>query len=354
LKTGGACAAYCDGIRRFKTGYCFFGWSIPIIKILLAIFLIFPAISLQAESFRTTVEGSIEVSPDKTAGSGVSMGINSSVLITMGAEKRFLKGIEIEISAPKEWLGQRGSLVMSLYNNLTPKTAAGIADIDGRRIAFDPLPDKLQIIYQIPLRQAHGLRTTPYVTVPAGITALETFPLLFRIMPVVKGLTEEAENLKFNLIIRPILSDEGAVRLIPRYPPQLRNRPFTALIDDTVINSLSDQYVLKEGEHHLVILSEDYRNESRSFVVERAKILDLIIDLQDPTPLIVFEGPQNALIFLNNTPVPHNQGPIPVEPGQHEVKFQIGDYTIIKTLNIQRGKTYRVNLEVDLTIHEEG
>jgi len=327
--------------------------GIPIIRIILIIFILFPAISLQAESFRTTVEGSIEVSPEITAGGISSLGINSSVLITIGTEKRFLKGIEIEISAPKEWLGQRGALVMVVYNDLIPKTAAGVTDIEGRRIAFDPLPDKLQIIYQIPLRQSHGLRTTPYVTVPAGITPIETFPLLFRIMPVVKGLQEEIENLKFNLIVRPILSGEGAVRLIPRYSPLSRNRPFTVLIDDTVINTLSEQYVLKEGEHHLVILSEDYRNESRSFVVERAKILDLIIELQDTTPLIVFEGPQNAQVFLNNAPVQHNNEPVPVEPGQYEVKFQIGDYTIIKALNIQRGKTYRVTLDLDLTIHEE-
>jgi hypothetical protein len=325
----------------------------PIIGILFSIFLLFPAISLQAESFRTTVEGSIEVSPDKTAGGGASLGINSSVLITMGAEKRFLRGIEIEISAPRVWLGHRGALAMAVYNNLTPQSAAGVADFDGRRIAFDPLPDKLQIVYQIPLRQSHGLRTTPYVTVPAGVTTVETFPLLFRIMSVVKGLQEEIEDIKFNLIVRPILSDEGAVRLIPRYPSQLRNRPFTARIDDIVINNLSDQYVLKEGEHHLVILSEDYRIESRSFLVEKAKILDLIVELKDPTPLIVFEAPQNAQIFLNNAPVPRNREPIPVEPGQHEAKFQIGDYTIIKTLNIQRGKTYRVALDIDLTIHEE-
>jgi hypothetical protein len=271
----------------------------------------------------------------------------------MGAEKRFLKGIEIEISAPRAWLGNRGSLAMTVYNNLEPKTAAGVADMEGRRIAFDPLPDKLQIVYQVPLRQAHGLRTTPYITVPAPVTQIETFPLLFRITPVIKGLQEEIENMKFSLIVRPILSDEGAVRLIPRYPPQLRNKPFTVLIDNTVIKSLSEQYVLKEGEHHLVVLSEDYRNESRSFVVEKAKILDLTIELQDPTPLIIFEGPQNAKIFLNNTPVSRNREPIPVEPGQHEAKFQVGDYTLIKTLNIQRGKTYRVVMEVDLTIHEE-
>jgi len=327
--------------------------SKPIIGFFLAIFLLSPAIALQAESFRTTVEGSIEISPDKPAGGNISLGINSSALITLGNEKRFLRGIEIEISAPKTWLGLRGSLVMAVYNNLNPKTASGVADIDGRRIAFDPLPDKLQIVYQIPLRQSHGLRTTPYITVPASVTPVDTFPLLFRLMPVIKGIQEELENMNFNLTVRPILSDEGAVRLIPRYPPQLRNKPFTVLIDDTVITNVSSQYVLKEGEHHLVILSEDYRNESRSFIVERAKILDLIIELKDPTPFIIFEGPQNAQIFLNNTPIPRKGEPIPVEPGQHEAKFHIGDYTVTKTLTIQRGKTYRVALNVGLTINEE-
>jgi len=325
----------------------------PVIGIILAVFLLFPAITLHAESFRTTVEGSIEISPDKTAGSGISLGINSSVLITMGAEKRFVKGIEIQITAPRTWLGQRGTLAMAVYNNLNPKTASGVADLDGRRIAFDSLPDKLQIIYQIPIRQSHGLRTTPYITVPANVTPIETFPLIFRIMPVVKGLQEEIENLKFDIVVRPILSDEGAVRLVPRYPPQLRNKPFSVRIDNSVITNLSEQYVLKEGEHHLVIISEDYRNESRSFMVEKAKILDLIIELKDPTPLIIFEGPQNARIFLNNNPVQRRGEPLPIEPGQHEAKFQIGDYTITKTLTIQKGKTYRVALDIDLKIHEE-
>jgi hypothetical protein len=156
----------------------------------------------------------------------------------------------------------------------------------------------------------------------------------------------------FNVTVRPILSDEGAVRLIPRYPAQLRGRPFTLLIDDVLVENLSDQQLLKEGEHHLVILSEDYRNESRRFMVERAKTIDLIIELQDPTPVIIFEGPENAVIFLNNVQIPRTRGPVTVTPGQYEAKFSIGDYTIIKTLNIQRGKTYRVAMAVDINVQE--
>jgi len=327
-------------------------WSMPRALILLAVCLLFPIIDLSPDSFRTIVEDNFEVSPERPAGSSVSLGINSSVIFNLGGEIRFLRGIELEITAPQAWLSYRGSLVMAAYNNINPQTAAGIADMDGSRIAFEPLPSKLQIIYQIPIRQAHGLRTTTYVTVPTGIIGPLTFPVLFSLSPVIKGLTDEFENMTFNITVRPILSDEGAVRIITRFPPQLRNRPITVLINDNVINNISEQIFLREGEHHLLILSDDYRNESRRFVVEKARVLDLVIELQDPAPLLIFEAPQNALIFLDNVPVTRSREPVKVEPGQHEVRFQIGDYTVIRTMNIQRGKTYRVALEVDLTINE--
>jgi len=154
-------------------------------------------------------------------------------------------------------------------------------------------------------------------------------------------------------VARPILSDEGAVRIVPRFPPQQRNRPFTVLINDNVISNISEEIVLKEGEHHLVIRSDDYRNESRRFLVERAKVIDLIIELQDPTPSIIFESPPNAVIFLNNTPVPDTREPVMTEPGVHEIRIQIGDYIVVRTLTVQRGKTYRIALDIDLTINEE-
>jgi len=324
----------------------------PRALILLTVCLLFPLINLAPESFRAIVEDSLEVSPESQAGSSVTLGINSSAIINLEGELRFLRGIEFEITAPQLWLSYRGSLVMTVYNSINPQTAAGIVDMDGSRIAFDPLPAKLQIIYQIPIRQSHGLRTTPYVTVPTGVIAPSTFPLLISLSPVVKGLTDEFENMTFNLTARPILSDEGAVRIVTRYPPQLRNRPVTVLINDNVISSPSEPVFLREGEHHLLILSDDYRNENRRFVVERAKVLELVIELQDPTPTLIFEAPQNAQIFLDNVLLARSRDPVKVEPGQHEVRFQIGDYTVIRTLNVQRGKTYRVALEVDLTIDE--
>jgi len=318
------------------------------------IFLFFPGIYAHTESFRTNVSGTVEVTPERQAESPVIMGVDGSVIISLGAGgSRFLRGVELEITAPQAWLNYRGTIVMMMYNNITPENASDIADFDGRRIAFEPLPARLRNIYHIPIRQQHGLRTSTSITVPTGVIQPDTFPIIFRLLPVEKGLSAAFDQLTFNVTARPILSDEGAVRLAFRFPPQQRNRPFTVLINDNVISNTSEEIILREGEHHLVILSDDYRNESRRFHVERAKIIDLIIELQDPTPVIIFEGPQNAVISLNNTPIQNIREPVMIDPGIHEVRFKIGDYTIIRTLNVQRGKTYRVALEVDLAIYEE-
>jgi len=319
---------------------------------LLAVLLLVPCLTLQAETFRTSIEGSIEVSPHSPE-LIIPIGINSSVVLSLGADSRFLRGIEIEISAPQSWLPYRGSLLMTMYNNLNVHTPSGVSDIEGTRLAMDPLPSRLRILYHVPIRAQHGLRNTTAVIVPTQIVQPASFPIIFRLTQASKGLPDEFESIMFNFTARPILSDEGAVRLIPRYPPQLRNRPFTVLIDDNVVSNITEQIILREGEHHLVILSEDYRNESRRFVVERTRVVDLTIDLQDPTPVIIFEGPQNSQVFLNNNLVSHNREPITVEPGMHEVRFQVGDYTVIRSLNIQRGKTYKVALAVDLTVQEE-
>jgi hypothetical protein len=334
-----------------------------------AIFLRFIFISpLYAEDFRVQPQGLLEVSPE---GAALSIPYNGSVLITLGEDRRFFRGIEVELDAPAGWLSYRGSLAVSLYSELESLPAgegedtglAGFAagqvlDLRGNKFFSDPLPGKLQTVYQIPLRPGHGLRSSPYVLVPSVLAPPSAFPILFRLSPVIKGIGEELENMRFRLSVRPILGDEGAVRLHFRYPPQLPRRPFTLLVDDLVIDQIGqigqtgqtgEELLLKEGEHHLLILSDDYRNENRLFLVERARVLDLNIELQDPTPLLIFEGPEQTMVFLDDLPV---EGSVPVEPGTHEVRFQVSDYTIARTIRVEKGKTYRIALTVDVEISE--
>ena len=146
--------------------------------------LFFLAIPAKAESFRALVTGEITVSADTPEGSSVNLAYNGSAAIRLGSNIRFLRGVELELSAPQAWLSYRGSLAMLVYGELDSQPVIGVNDLEGKRIAFEPLPDKLKMVYQIPLRQAHGLRSSPYATVLPGITLPASYPILFRLMPI--------------------------------------------------------------------------------------------------------------------------------------------------------------------------
>jgi hypothetical protein len=309
-----------------------------------------------AEEIKVKIADSIELSKDKAQSAPMQLAYNDAALISLDRDTRFFTGIELELSAPQLWLNSQGSLAVLIYANpekLPAKGIQGVQEISVTQLRMDTLANKIQTVYQIPIKQNHNLRNTPYVTVLSNVVPPQDFPLIFRIMPIVRDISEDLQNLRFHLTVKPILSDEGAVKINVRYPQALPNKPYTALIDDMVTEHPEDEHLLKEGPHHLMVISNDYRNESRRFILERGKTIDLHITLQDLTPLILFETPDNARIFLDNVRFAASVNPRPIEPGPHEVKIQVSDYTIIKSLYARKGKTYRIAFTVDLDISEE-
>ena len=321
-------------------------------RIGIMLFLFLTSFRLHGEYVRAFIAGSHTVSLAESDGVTLPLSYNSSSLVQLEGDMRFFRGIQLELTAPQNYLSHRGSLAVALYGDLDRIPGIGMAELECRRLGFDPLPAKIQSIYQIPLKAGHGLRTTPYATVLSGVLNRSSFPLLFRLMPVVKGITSEMERMVFHLNVKPILSDEGALRINFRYPTNLQNKPLIVLVDDVPFENHWEERLFREGEHHLVIQSEYYRNQSSRFVVQRGKTLDLLVELQDPTPILLFEYPENARVFLNNVFVPNPRIPQPVEPGPHEVRFHVGDYTVIRSVTAQKGKTYKVVMSVDVNITE--
>ncbi|MDR0378017.1 MAG: hypothetical protein LBH70_09520 [Spirochaetaceae bacterium] len=315
------------------------------------ILLILP-FPLEAESLRVSIAGSTEVVLGDSEKQPIPLSYTDSALIRMDEDSRFFRAVEVEFMTPQNYLPYQGSLALEVYADLNAVPDTKVADIEARRIFFEPIPNKILNVYQIPIKQGHGLKTSPYVTVLPETVFPPSFPVLFRVVPTIKGVREEIEAMRFSLRVKPILGTEGAVRLIPKYPENLRDRPFTVHIDDMVIENPNEELMLKEGEHHLVILSNDYRNENRVFVIERGKTLELTIALQDPTPRVIFEAPETARIFFDDHLVVSRETSMPAAPGVHAVKFELSDYSIVKSLTVQKGKTYRVSMAVDVQISE--
>ncbi|MDR0411228.1 MAG: hypothetical protein LBH75_04555 [Treponema sp.] len=306
--------------------------------------------AISAEPVRVFIEGNLLVSLDNIAGTSIPLSYTGSTIIALSEDIRFFRGVELNLTVPQAYLAYRGGLTVGVYTGLELLPNTGAADIEASRIFFDVLPNKIQTIYQIPLREDHGLRTSPYVTTLNRVS-VDAFPILFRITPAMKGMGEEIEKMRFTLNAKPIMSNEGALNLSFRYPEQLSGKPFSLLIDDVLIENVNGEMLLKEGSHHLVVVSEYFRNENRLFFIERGKTLSLTVELQDPTPILVFEAPGDARIYIDGVYVNPSR-PLPVEPGQHEIKFLMSDYSIVRPIVVRKGKTYKVVMTVAVDVSE--
>lgn len=316
------------------------------------IFSLLIAASVGGETFRTVVAGKLTVSPDAPQGSTLSLSYIDSALISIEGDRRFLRGIELELRVPQPYLKHRGSLAVSFYAPLKKIPAEGVADLNAERIGFEMLPNKLQTVFHLPVRKNHGLKTTPYVSIPTPVVPASSFPALFRLMPVIKGLSEDFEEMRFQLAARPILAEEGAVRLSLKYPEKLKDKPLTITIDDAAVADPTKELLLSDGEHVLSIASDFYRSENRRFVVERAKSMELSVELKDPTPALSIEAPENAKVFFDGNPVADPRKAFNAEPGEHEVRFVIGDYSVVKPISVSKGRTYKIVLSIDVSIDE--
>jgi hypothetical protein len=303
-----------------------------------------------AEQFRVLVEGDLLVSLDNTAGSSIPLSYTGSAIVAISEDVRFFRGVELNFIVPQSYFAYRDGLMVGVYTGLEIIPDIGVVDVKASRLFFDVLPNKIQTVYQIPVREDHGLKTTPYVITLNRVDA-DAFPILFRITPTMKGISDEIEKMSFTLSAKPIISDEGALNLSFRYPEQLAGKPFSLLIDDVLIEYVDEEILLKEGVHHLVVVSEYFRNENRLFFIERGKTLPITIELQDTTPILMFEAPESARIYIDGVPVNPSR-PLPVEPGQHEVKFLMSDYSIVRPIIVRKGKTYRVVMTVAVDVSE--
>lgn len=317
-----------------------------------AILILFIAGTTGAETFRTIVAEKLSVSAAKPEGSSVSLSYIDSAVISIEGDKRFLRGIELDLRVPQQYLKYRGSMAVAFYAPLKPVPAEGVADLNAERIGFEPLPNKLQTVFHLPVQKNHGLKPSPYVSIPTPLVPASSFPILFRLMPVIKGLPEELESLSFQFHAKPILTEEGALRVVLKYPEKLKDKPLTVLVDDTVVEDPSKELLVKQGEHVVTVISDHYRNENRRILVERAKTLDVPIELQDPTPMVLIEAPENAKVFFDGQALADPREPFPVAPGEHELRFVIGDYSLVKPMDIRRGRTYKVVFSIDAKVEE--
>jgi len=307
-----------------------------------------------ADTFRVGSTAVATVDPANPEGQTFELGYNGAVGIELPKDPLFLKGIEIEIKVPQELIGYRDSVAYGLYSRIDPAPAPERSDYRATQITLQPLPSRLTFVLQLPLVADHRLKSGPYATVVPAVQDPRAGPLLLRLLPIMKVLPDDIGDLSFTVKVKPILAEEGGFLLSVAYPPEGTEAmaPLSVRIDESPVDNPGELQVLKPGTHHLSIVSDDYRNEVRVFKVDQARVTELSVSLQDTAPRLFLMAPENAVILLDGDSVIAGKEGLVVEPGDHAIKFTIGDYEIVKKVTIERAHDYTVSLVVDVNVTE--
>ncbi len=305
--------------------------------------------SAGAEGFRVRSMTPITVDASRPEPQIAEIGYNDAIGVVFAQNPAFIKAIEIEVKIPKAILEYQNSMAWGLYRQVQPIPNAKKIDYQAEEISLQSLPSRLTFVLQIPLRKDHGLKTSPYATVLQTVQDPSKGPLLFRLLPVMKGLPEDIESLGFAVRVKPILADEGAFRLGLEYP-QGEQKAVAVYIDDVPVQNPKNAQILATGTHHLSIVSDDYRNELRVFTVEQARVTELSVRMQDTAPRLYILAPENARVFFDGAEIAGAKDGMVVEPGDHTVRFTIGDYEVTRPLTVEKGKDYTVSMLIDVNI----
>ncbi len=324
-------------------------------RCLCLIFMLFTFLGLEAEDIRAKVAAKLSLSPESSEGERCNLVYADAAAIYLPEDLSFIEGLELELRVPQSVQAMKGSFIFYIYKKILPLPEEKLVSYSGERVAMIVVPSRVSQVYQIPLGKAVSLKTSPYVSLLAPIER-QDFPILFRLMPAIKGLPPALENAVFQLKAKPIYKEEGRVRLALSWAEGLDPESELNLwVDDKEYKGARDSFFLKPGSHSLRISGPSVRDVFKTFSVLSARDQAIEIKLEDVTPKLLLEFPERTKIELDGKPLSPTQAreAIALTPGEHSLVFSVGDYTIQRRLQVQRGKTYRVSLTVDVKVEEE-
>ncbi|HZK19804.1 MAG TPA: hypothetical protein VFC68_03660 [Treponemataceae bacterium] len=296
----------------------------------------------------------------------LQLGVNDALALVLPKDKEFLKGIEFEITIPQVAVYYRGAIVWSLYNKVTPLPAEDVIDYNADKVYQDIFPGTLSYNFKVPIIENHNLESSPYTVLLPKLYTKEADLMFMRFQLAMKGSSADLYNALFTVQVKPVLFDEGLFVLDLQYPESNtldNNESFlegasVIYIDGEAVGEVQKGESVKPirlstGTHHLSIISDFYRNEVRTFTIDQAGTSNVFVKLRDVTPFITISAPSSSKVYLDDNELLLDNTELYVRPGEHTIRFIIGDYELIKSFTVENGKSYTLGVTMDVDILEE-
>ncbi|MBR4005410.1 MAG: hypothetical protein IKI90_06125 [Treponema sp.] len=304
-----------------------------------------------AEQFRVHKSVSLPISRSGSKNT-VYAGVNDCLVIELPSDMEFIEGVELQFKVPKEVAAWRDSVAYSFYDGITPEPSSSIIDYNGIRRTTGTFGSSLSATIKIPLKRNHSIKKDAYSTLLGSVPEVVNGKIFLRLQLAMKGTSDDIYSAMFQVSGKPLFINKGKLFVQPIAPDKGEVKPYTVFIDGTQTD-VSGGVLLTPGLHNVNIVSEHYRNEFRTVTVEQAKRHTVNVELMSIEPMVRIAAPEGTLVFLDDVHVPNISNPLFVTQGEHQIRFVIGDYEMVRSISALKGRTYNVNISISATVTEE-
>lgn len=300
-----------------------------------------------AEVFRARKTVCLEVT-EQAASESKACGINDCVAVKFPAASIFMQGVEITVKIPQAVANYRNTILYSLYNNVSPVPTEKNIDYSGTEIYSGLYPGQLSWTIVIPLIKGNSIKSSPYADKTLIADKSRGF-VLIRNQLAMKGVPQSVLDAEFEVSAKAVLTDFGALKVVS----SAGAGEYTVYVDEKPVTpNESGLILLKPGKRNVSVVSDKFRNESRSVMIGQAQVSELNLDLQSVEPAVYVSAPEGTSVFVDGEEAQAGVA-LNLEPGEHIFKFNLGGYEVTKKVTIQNGKSYNISVNVDASVKEE-
>lgn len=294
---------------------------------------------------------------ENKADSECSLSLDAALILVV-EDIPFLKGIEMEVLQDIPT-----SLSYALYSlEQLPKENEKQCSVESP-IIRETLQQqaKKNFIFQIPTDDKSKLSSSHIVKVLPYFLNEKTSPLLITFSNDSNKNDEREEKLKIKL--KPLFQDIGGIKFNIVYPPPVscfnatktsefeESKKVVIKIDDKYVTNFSKPFMTRVGQHKIQVDSHFYKSEIITCLIEKGEVATVDILLKSTIPFLSIEGPASTAVYLDDKKIklPFSSH---VTHGDHVIRVALDGYEIVRSLKTEEGKTYLLNVALDIKLIE--
>jgi hypothetical protein len=272
--------------------------------------------------------------------------------IVLGENYDFLRGVEIRIDLPEEASLYTGTYAVFVYRKVNPAPLSETQSYQGNLLFFKVVEERRRLFIQIPIGSASGPGSAPDTYIHKTPLEPSDFPLLFAVLPIMKGIPEQAAKALFHAEVHPLFKNMGKllISLPDEEPPATDIRVF---IDEKAHNYPATGILLEPGIRKVRVEKPGFAPFSASVGIDRGQTAVVEAAFLTQQASLRINAPSGTRAFLDGKAITLESTHMPVEAGEHTLSMKLGDYQISRRFSVETGKTYSVSVHLDILINED-